>query len=106
MDNCKACALDPDPWNNVTYHVCTRAAGCRERRALALLDRVGDAAADAIIKGEAAVVPVEATRLMVLDGDASFWESDDTHNTGVAWSAMLAAGRLDRVAGAGGKEGE
>jgi hypothetical protein len=33
-------------------------------RALALLDRVGDAAADALIKGEAAVVPVEATEAM------------------------------------------
>lgn len=85
-------------------------------RALALLDRVGDAAADALIKGEAAVTtwqPIETapfrdTYAIVLwhgghvsyedldhDSDAAWWrERGATH-----WALMpppLAAGRLDK----------
>ena len=63
-------------------------------RALALLDRVGDAAADALIKGEAAVVPVEPTIEMVRASnpvdDAQDLLAHFTLHEGIA------AGRLDK----------
>jgi hypothetical protein len=72
-------------------------------RALALLDRAGDAAADALTKREAAVVPVEATDEMHSAGvghmgyyhhmDPDNWVYGDQSQV---WSAMLAAGRLDK----------
>jgi hypothetical protein len=92
-----------------------RERGEKIARALALLNRVGDAAADALIKGEAAVTmwqPIETapfndTCSIVLwhgghvsyedldhDSDAAWWrERGATH-----WALMpppLAAGRLD-----------
>ena len=62
MIGCKSCAHDLDPVNGVTYLVCTKGDRCRERLALAVLDRIGDDAADALIAGMAAVVewhPIE-----------------------------------------------
>jgi hypothetical protein len=64
----------------------------RHARALALLDRVGDAAAEALIAGTAAVVPVEATETM---GEAGWINKEDVDPPDI-WRAMLAAGRLDR----------
>lgn len=49
------CARGPVPTSG-TYEEC--ASGERHARALALLDRVGDAAADALIAGEAHVIPL------------------------------------------------
>jgi hypothetical protein len=71
-------------------------------RALALLDRVGDAAAEAILKGEAAVVPVEATAEMVWANSRAAPTGETTGHAYVQWApnarwiAMLAAGRLDK----------
>lgn len=73
-------------------------------RALALLDRIGDEAADALIVGTAAVVPVEATEGMCV---AAYWapervaKADNTaelamQRYGHAIREAIAAGRLDR----------
>ncbi|MCA3700606.1 MAG: hypothetical protein IOB84_12590 [Brevundimonas sp.] len=65
-------------------------------RALALLDRVGDAAADALIKGEAAVVP-DAKHMT--DEVAEAIAEEARVCGGIAydvWRKALAAGRLDR----------
>ena len=76
----------------------------RIARALTLLDRIGDEAADALINGTAAVVPVEATEVMNQRGapevgcNAGTFDVDDDwlgHPSDI-WRAMLAAGRLDR----------
>ena len=61
--------------------------------ALAVLDRIGDQAADALIAGTAAVAQIsctEAMRRAWLRVDVS----DDCPDRD--WEAMLAAGRLDR----------
>lgn len=72
-------------------------------RALTLLDRIGNEAADAIIAGTAAVVPVEATEEMYGAGapemgDYGHMDPDDDvyGDPAKVWAAMLAAGRLDR----------
>jgi hypothetical protein len=63
-------------------------------RALALLNRVGDAAAEAMIKGEAAVVPVEPTIEMVRASNPM----DDAQDLLAHFTLHegIAAGRLDR----------
>jgi hypothetical protein len=81
----------------------------RTARALALLDRVGDAAADALLKGEAAVVPVEALRLMTGVAEQAVENAkvaggmmvDDATLADLARDALaaIAAGRLDREGG-------
>jgi hypothetical protein len=53
------------------------------------------AAMDALIKGEAAVVPVACTDAM----RKAWWDADglsDDHAANCDWTAMLAAGRLDK----------
>jgi hypothetical protein len=82
----------------------------RIARALALIDRVGDAAAEAILTGEAAVVPVVALRLMTGVAEQAVENAkvaggmmvDDATLADLArdaLAAMLAAGRLDREGG-------
>lgn len=61
-------------------------------RALTLLDRIGEEAADALIAGTAAVVPVEATEAM-----HRAWDVNVVKSARLNWPAMLAAGRLDRA---------
>jgi hypothetical protein len=75
----------------------------RIARALAVIDRIGDEAAEAIREGRAAVVPVEATDAMYGAGGPEMGDyghmdpDDDVYgDQAKVWSAMLAAGRLDR----------
>jgi hypothetical protein len=66
----------------------------RHARALALLDRVGDAAADALMKGEAVVVPWPVTVEMVRASNPA----DDAQDLLAHFTLHegIAAGRLDR----------
>lgn len=65
-------------------------------RALALLDRVGDAAADALIAGTAAVVPADSPTVSMIDAALDCGEGASLHEM---IPAAIAAGRLDREGG-------